>query len=102
MHYVLLLLYSFAEAQIQHDLEEAKACIKGGNAQKAFELVASATRKAKRVECLLDAEMENSNDPQLRQDLQKAKENIVSSKRWIVLVQLYCTIVLPPCITVHV
>ena len=69
-----------AEAQIQQDLEEAKACIKGGNAQKAFELVASATRKAKRVECLIDGEIENTNDPQLKQQLAKAKENIVSSQ----------------------
>ena len=69
----------FVESQIQQDLEEAKACMKAGNTQKAFELIASATRKAKRVECLLDCEIENTNDPELKQQLTKAKENIVTS-----------------------
>ena len=67
------------EAQMKDYLEEAKAYIKNREwPQKAFEMVASASRKAKRVTDLIEAEMENTNDQQPKQDLQKAKDRIAA------------------------
>ena len=70
----------FTEAQLKSDLEEAKAYIRSGkDPQKSFELVASATRIAKRVTALTDAEIDNSDDPQLKRDLTTAKDTLQQS-----------------------
>lgn len=71
---------SASEAQLKSDLEEAKAYIRSGkDPQKSFELVASATRIAKRVTALTDAEIDNSDDPQLKRDLTIAKDTLQQS-----------------------
>ena len=90
-----------SEAQIKDDLEEAKAYIKNGEAQKAFEMVASATRKAKRVMGLIEAEMENTNDQQLKQDLQTAKDRIAASELHvldIVRYSVHCSLAVHVCL----
>ncbi|XP_003382439.1 PREDICTED: vinculin-like [Amphimedon queenslandica] len=70
---------SLSDEQIKREVEEAKAAIKAGDPQKAFNHVSNAARLANRVAQMAKSEMANTEDPAYSQELQRVADNVTSS-----------------------
>ena len=80
--YSFIFLNFFTDEQIKREVEEAKAAIKAGDPQKAFNHVSNAARLANRVAQMAKSEMANTEDPAYSQELQKVADNVTSSREF--------------------
>ena len=75
---LLITYYLFTEEQLKIDFEKAIAAIKSG--EDAHKFVDSATHIADSIEELVVAEINKSDDPQLKRDLTIAKDTLHKRK----------------------
>ena len=69
-----------SEEQIKRKIEEAKAAIKSGdNPQASFNHVSNAARLANRVAAMAKAEIENTEDPEYKKELETIAANVTQS-----------------------
>ena len=76
--YILPIIILFTEEQLKIDFEIAIAAIQSG--EDAHKFVASATHIANRIEELVVAEINKSDDPQLKRKLTPAKDTLHKRK----------------------
>lgn len=78
--FIIIFLPFHTEDQIRREVEEAKAAIKAGDPQTAFNHVSNAARYANRVAAIAKAEIANTEDPAYAQELQRVADNVTASK----------------------